>query len=126
MSDPDTALKALSMLDRMGIALSIDDFGTGYSSMAQLKKMPVSELKIDKAFVLRLAHDDNDKTIVRTLIAMANSFSLATVAEGVEDEETLALLAQMSCTKAQGFGICRPLPADEITQWLTSRLRSDS
>ena len=125
MSDPDTALKALSMLDRMGIALSIDDFGTGYSSMAQLKKMPVSELKIDKAFVLRLAQDDNDKTIVRTLIAMANSFSLATVAEGVEDDETLALLAQMSCTKAQGFGICRPLPADEISLWLASHLRGD-
>lgn len=118
MSEPESALKALNTLQRMGIALSIDDFGTGYSSMAQLKKMPVDELKIDKAFVLDLANNEDDQVMVRTLIALAQNLGLNTVAEGVEDNQSLDLLTEMGCTKAQGFHLSRPLPAKDFTTWL--------
>ncbi|WP_338291820.1 putative bifunctional diguanylate cyclase/phosphodiesterase [Planctobacterium marinum] len=118
MSDPESALKALNTLRRMGITLSIDDFGTGYSSMAQLKKMPVDELKIDKAFVLDLAKSEDDKIMVRTLMSLAQNLGLKTVAEGVEDGETLKFLQEVGCTKAQGFYMSRPLPADKFNDWL--------
>lgn len=119
MSEPESALKALCTLQRMGIALSIDDFGTGYSSMAQLKKMPVDELKIDKAFVLDLANNEDDQVMVRTLLSLAQNLNLNTVAEGVEDATSLQLLGEMGCTKAQGFYLSRPLSASDFTTWLT-------
>lgn len=117
MGDPQNALKALNTLRRMGIVLSIDDFGTGYSSMAQLKKMPVDELKIDKAFVLDLASNKEDQVMVKTLVSLAQNLGLQTVAEGVEDANSLAYLAQIGCTKAQGFYLSRPLPAEKFDQW---------
>lgn len=118
MSDPETAIKALKMLSRMGIKISIDDFGTGFSSMAQLKKMPVDEIKIDKAFVLELASNADDRTMVKTLIAMAQNLGLSTVAEGVEDADSVILLRDMGCSTAQGFHLSRPLPTADITPWL--------
>lgn len=120
MSDPESALKALNTLRRMGITLSIDDFGTGYSSMAQLKKMPVDELKIDKAFVLDLAKSEDDKIMVRTLMSLAQNLGLKTVAEGVEDGATLKFLQEVGCTKAQGFYMSRPLPADKFDEWIAT------
>lgn len=118
MSDPESALKALNTLRRMGITLSIDDFGTGYSSMAQLKKMPVDELKIDKAFVLDLANNDDDQIMVKTLVSLAQNLGLNTVAEGVEDCPTLQFLEKIGCTKAQGFYLSRPVPADKFNEWI--------
>lgn len=118
MTDPTSAMKALNTLQRMGIELSIDDFGTGYSSMAQLKKMPVNELKIDKAFVLELAKSEDDKIMVRTLMSLAQNLGLKTVAEGVEDAATLNFLKDIGCTKAQGFHLSRPLPAEQFNEWL--------
>lgn len=118
MSDPESALKALNTLRRMGITLSIDDFGTGYSSMAQLKKMPVDELKIDKAFVLDLANNEDDQIMVKTLVSLAQNLGLNTVAEGVEDCPTLKFLEEIGCTKAQGFYLSRPVPADKFNEWI--------
>lgn len=118
MSDPESALKALNTLRRMGITLSIDDFGTGYSSMAQLKKMPVDELKIDKAFVLDLAKNKDDQIMVKTFMSLAQNLGLNTVAEGVEDCEALKFLEEVGCTKAQGFYLSRPLPADKFNEWM--------
>ena len=118
MSDPQIAINALNMLSRMGIKLSIDDFGTGFSSMAQLKKMPVDEIKIDKAFVLDLATNSEDQVMVKTLIAMAENLGLSTVAEGVENQESVELLRSMGCSTAQGYHLSRPLPAKDITPWL--------
>lgn len=118
MADPESALKALNTLRRMGITLSIDDFGTGYSSMAQLKKMPVDELKIDKAFVLELAKNEDDQIMVKTLVSLAQNLGLKTVAEGVEDGEALNFLAKIGCTKAQGYYLSKPLPAEDFDQWL--------
>jgi diguanylate cyclase (GGDEF)-like protein len=117
MSDPDSAFKALNILKDMGITLSIDDFGTGYSSMAQLKKMPVHELKIDKTFVLDLASNKGDQVMVKTLISLAKNLSLKTVAEGVEDKETLNLLSGYGCTKAQGFYMSKALPVEQFNVW---------
>ncbi|TDF35040.1 EAL domain-containing protein [Alteromonadaceae bacterium M269] len=117
MTDPESALKALNKLHGMGIIISIDDFGTGYSSMAQLKKMPVAELKIDKAFVLELASSKDDQVMVKTLVALAKNLSLQTVAEGVEDETTLEFLTSIGCTKAQGFHMSRPLPSAKFDIW---------
>ncbi|GAA0361752.1 bifunctional diguanylate cyclase/phosphodiesterase [Bowmanella denitrificans] len=118
MSDPSTAIDVLEKLRSMDLVLSIDDFGTGYSSMAQLKKMPVQELKIDKAFVLDLASNADDQVMVRTFISLARHLGLDTVAEGVEDAKTLSLLRQMGCTKAQGYYLSKPLPANAFFQWL--------
>lgn len=120
MGDPETAIKSLQSLRRMGIFLSIDDFGTGFSSMAQLKKMPVHELKIDKAFVLELADNKDDKVMVTTLVSLANNLGLTTVAEGVENQASLDYLGQIGCTKGQGFHMSRPLPIDKFDAWYES------
>lgn len=122
MGDPETAIKSLQSLRRMGILLSIDDFGTGFSSMAQLKKMPVHELKIDKAFVLDLAHNNDDKVMVNTLVSLAQNLGLTTVAEGVENQESLDYLGQIGCTKGQGFHMSRPLPIDKFDPWFDNYL----
>jgi diguanylate cyclase (GGDEF)-like protein len=117
MSEPQSAIKALNTLRNMGIILSIDDFGTGFSSMAQLKKMPVDELKIDKAFVLDLATNQEDQVMVKTLVTLAQNLGLRTVAEGVEDQEALDFLTHIGCTKAQGYYLSRPLPIDKFNEW---------
>ncbi|GAB5380885.1 MAG: bifunctional diguanylate cyclase/phosphodiesterase [Aliiglaciecola sp.] len=117
MGDPKAAINSLNSLRRMGIYLSIDDFGTGFSSMAQLKKMPVHELKIDKAFVLDLADNNDDKVMVKTLVALATNLGLTTVAEGVENQQSLDYLAEIGCTKGQGFFMSRPLPIDKFDEW---------
>ncbi len=121
MQDPESAIMALRTLCRMGVKLSIDDFGTGFSSMAQLKKMPVDELKIDKAFVQSLATNRDDQVMVRTLIALAENLGLDTVAEGVEDAESLQLLRDMGCKRIQGYFLSRPMPANELEAWLGER-----
>lgn len=121
MNEPESAILALKTLDRMGVYLSIDDFGTGFSSLAQLKKMPVRELKIDKAFVLSLASSREDQAMVKTVLSLAENLDLSTVAEGVEDESSLQLLRSMGCTRAQGFYLSRPLAADAFDAWLAER-----
>ncbi|MGH1372343.1 MAG: putative bifunctional diguanylate cyclase/phosphodiesterase [Cellvibrionaceae bacterium] len=118
MDDPDAAIKALRMLQRMGISLSIDDFGTGYSSMAYLKQMPVSELKIDKAFVLELANNEEDEKIVKSTVDLAHNLGLSVVAEGVEDEAALTILRGHKVEYAQGYFIARPMSADDFQQWI--------
>jgi diguanylate cyclase (GGDEF)-like protein len=117
MTDPRNALKALNTLRTMGIVLSIDDFGTGYSSMAQLKKIPVDELKIDKEFVLDLANNKDDQIMVKILVSLAQSLGMNTVAEGVEDLPTLDFLREIGCTKAQGFYLSKALPIEQFDAW---------
>ncbi|WP_051275684.1 putative bifunctional diguanylate cyclase/phosphodiesterase [Aestuariibacter salexigens] len=118
MSEPEVAIKALNTLHRMGVKLSIDDFGTGYSSLAQLKKMPVAELKIDKAFVLDLANNPDDQVMVNTMLALAKNLELSTVAEGVEDLPSLQILEKAGCDKAQGFYLSKPMPLAQFNQWV--------
>lgn len=118
MAEPEQAIKALDMLQRMGVSLSIDDFGTGFSSMAQLKKMPVSELKIDKSFVLDLSTNKDDATIVKSTTDLAHNLGLKVVAEGVEDEIALQHLRNLDVEMAQGYFIAKPLPVDQFDEWL--------
>ncbi len=119
MTEPERSIAALTRLSEMGFRLAIDDFGTGYSSFAYLKTMPVGTLKVDKSFVIGAARDDNDAVIVQTATALGHSLDLKVVAEGVEDEVTLARLRKLGCDAAQGYFISRPLMADDLVTWLT-------
>ncbi|WP_415886234.1 putative bifunctional diguanylate cyclase/phosphodiesterase [Neptuniibacter sp. QD37_6] len=118
VSDPESAIKMLFEIKGQGIKLSIDDYGTGYSSLAQLKQMPVSELKIDRSFVDKVHMSSDDQIIVRSTIRMAHDMGLTVVAEGIEDQETLTWLEQHDCDLAQGYFISRPQPASELNSWL--------
>lgn len=118
VEDPKLAIEILSYLRGHGLKISIDDYGTGYSSLAQLKNLPVHELKIDRAFVQHLISDSADRTIVESTLGLAHNLGLSVVAEGVEDEETLDWLRDNECEMAQGYFISRPLPAHELNGWL--------
>lgn len=118
ISDPLRSLEAVRRLKSMGIRLAIDDFGTGYSSLAYLKTLPVDTLKVDKSFVLNMTRSQNDSVIVRSIIDMAHNLGLKVVAEGVETGDVLEDLKAMGCDEAQGYHMCRPLPAEELGNWL--------
>ncbi|MBD0348031.1 MAG: EAL domain-containing protein, partial [Thermoleophilia bacterium] len=121
MADPFRAMTVLGRLNEMGVKLSIDDFGTGYSSLAYLKRLPVDAVKIDKSFVMGMAGDGNDGAIVRSTIDLARNLGLFVIAEGVEDKETWSELRDLGCDLAQGFLISKPLPAQQVTAFLTER-----
>lgn len=118
MRDQQRALDVLLRLRACGIQLSVDDFGTGYSSLAQLKRMPVQELKIDQSFIRELDEHSEDAVIVRSTIEMSHSLGLKVVAEGVELAPMLELLARWGCDTAQGYLIGKPMPAAAFEQWL--------
>jgi diguanylate cyclase (GGDEF)-like protein/PAS domain S-box-containing protein len=120
MDDPEKASRLLRELRVMGVSLAIDDFGTGHSSLSYLKSLPVDYLKIDRSFVAGITHDSGDLAIVRGTIALAQSFGLTVVAEGVETAEQLALLMSAECDEFQGFYFSRPLPVDEFEAFLKS------
>ncbi len=121
LSDPVRTKRVLDKLSAMGVALSIDDFGTGYSSLSYLSQLPVNEIKIDRSFVMNMAESDNDAVIVRSTIDLARNLGLHVVAEGVETEQAWDRLSELGCTLAQGYYLSRPVPADELTQWLIQR-----
>ena len=117
MRDVDDAVRVLRRLHGIGANLAIDDFGTGYSSLAQLKRLPVDELKIDKSFVVRLARGSDDDVIVRSTIELGHNMGLRVIAEGVESPEALALLRSYGCDMAQGYLFSRPLGGDALVEW---------
>lgn len=118
MADPARALNILERLHHMDLMLAIDDFGTGFSSLAYLKQLPVSKLKIDKSFVMEMTTDDNDAIIVHSTIDLAHHLGLKVVAEGVENEEVMGLLAILQCDFVQGYHIHAPMPLADFNQWL--------
>ena len=118
MINPDEAMRIIQALANEGISLSIDDFGTGYSSMSYLKQLPVKELKIDRSFVMDMATNKDDETIVNTILQMGHNLGLEVVAEGIEDAPTLALLTDLGCDIAQGYFIARPMPFDAFIEWI--------
>ncbi len=111
----------LADLHSLGLRLSMDDFGTGYSSLSQLRQLPIDELKIDKSFVLGMSTSQSESFIARSIVELAHNLGLRVVAEGVEDEVTRDLLAEMGCDKLQGFLVSRPLPDDRLENWLLAR-----
>ena len=118
MDDPIRAQQTLERLHAMGFSLSIDDFGTGYSSLAYLKHLPVDELKIDKSFVLNMEHDIDDTKIVRSTIDLGHNLGLRVVAEGIESEAVWHLLAALGCDQGQGYFMGRPIPGDQLIDWI--------
>ena len=121
LADPRRAIESLGRLRAMGVRLSLDDFGQGQSSLSYLKRLPLDEIKIDRSFVMGMGSDDSDAAIVRTTIDLGRNLGLKVVAEGVENDEAYADLAALRCDVAQGFGLSRPLPADELHRWLEER-----
>lgn len=118
MRDLGVSLRTLHEMRRQGIRIAIDDFGTGQSSLAQLKRLPIDELKIDKSFVLSLAAGGEDELIVRSIIDLAHTLSMRVVAEGVENLAGLELLRQYGCETVQGYHFSRPLPSEAFVEWL--------
>jgi len=114
LEEPEIAQTTLREIREMGVRLALDDFGTGYSSLSLLQQFPIQRIKIDRAFVNGIAEHGNDRSLVRTIIAMAQSMQLDLVAEGVETVHQLEVLNELSCHKAQGFLISRPVPADAM------------
>ncbi len=118
MTDPERALIVINRLNEMGFELAVDDFGTGYSSLAYLKKMPLSELKIDKSFVEDIQNSDNDAIIVKATINLAHNLGLHVTAEGVENQEILNRLKGYGCDIAQGYYFSKPLAVDAFNEWM--------
>lgn len=118
LADLDRAIASLNLLRAEGLRVSVDDFGTGQSSLGQLKHLPADELKIDKSFVLQLASGSEDERIVQSIVQLGHGLGLKVVAEGVETEAGLDVLARLRCDVAQGYHFSRPLPVEALTAWL--------
>ncbi|MGH7255462.1 MAG: putative bifunctional diguanylate cyclase/phosphodiesterase [Nitrospirales bacterium] len=118
MTRSDRAVDLLTQLRHVGVEVSVDDFGIAHSSLAYLKQLPVNNLKIDRSFVQGMRTDEKDNAIVGAVTDLGHRLGLKVVAEGVEDEDTLDRLVALGCDAAQGFYICKPLPADELADWL--------
>lgn len=116
LANTEVVIEKMQQLKDIGVSFSIDDFGTGYSSLAYLKRLPVNTIKIDQSFVRDMTVDPDDKAIVETIIAIAKSLRLNTVAEGVETLEHLTTFQQLSCDEYQGYYFSKPVTAEELEQ----------
>jgi diguanylate cyclase (GGDEF)-like protein len=122
----NNSVRLLKELRSMGLQISIDDFGTGYSSMSYLKDFPVNTLKIDRSFVRDIGCNDNDLTLIKTIISMAHTLKLNVIAEGVETEDQIAFLLSHHCDRIQGFLFSRPVPAEEFTKLIKREYKLSS
>lgn len=121
MHDPESAIKHLNAISKLGIRLSIDDFGTGHSSLSYLLDLPIKTLKLDREFIMGMINNKDGSKIVEAIIALARSLGLTVIAEGVEDKATIDKLVSLQCHQAQGYYICKPDTWEVIDQWLKSR-----
>lgn len=122
LENTESMINKMIELRRIGVRFELDDFGTGYSSLQYLKQLPLSQLKIDQSFVRDIAVDDNDKTLVRTIIAMAHSLDLKVIAEGVETEEQRQFLIDHGCNHFQGYLFGKPMPIEAFELQLMSKI----
>ena len=122
MKNPEAAIKILGELKKMQIKIAIDDFGTDYSSLGYLKRLPIDILKIDRSFIFDVTTDADDAALVMAIITLAHNLSLQVVAEGVETEEQLRFLRLLRCDGWQGYLYSKPVPAESLSQMLTSTL----
>ena len=121
MQDVHHAITVLECLRDIGVRISMDDFGTGHSSLAQIRNLPLHELKIDKSFIMSLTSDEQNTAIVKTTIELAHNMNLSVVAEGIENEETLRQVCDMGCEEAQGFFLAKPMSSAEFLHWMNNR-----
>jgi len=119
MRDPKRALQVIARISELGVEFSLDDFGTGYSSLAQLRRLPVRTLKIDRSFIMSMTDNEEDANIVRSTIQLGHSLNLSVVAEGVETPAELHELEAYGCDVAQGFHLSQPIPPEQIPDWLS-------
>jgi len=118
MRDVTRTMDVLLRMRLRNIGVSIDDFGTGHSSLRELQRMPFSEMKIDKSFVIDMATNKDCGVIVNSIIDLAHNLGLKVIAEGVEDARVWRILAEKGCDYAQGFFMGKPMPIAEFDQWL--------
>lgn len=116
------ALQGLEMLKLRGFGISLDDFGTGYSNIGYLRRMPLDVIKLDRALISEIASDTASRIIARSIITMLKQLDYTVLAEGVENVDTVAALAEYGCDQAQGYFYARPLPESELDAWLTRQL----
>ncbi len=121
MDDPVASLGLMTRLRMKGFHLSIDDFGTGFSSMLQLVRLPFSELKVDRSFVMTALQSEESRTVVKSIVDLGRSLGLRTVAEGVETAEVFDFLGEIGCDQAQGYHIARPMTGDTAQRWMRER-----
>ena len=119
MEDHRTVVDVLSDVHESGVRISIDDFGTGFSSLAHLRRLPISEIKIDRSFIAGMLERENDYIIARSIIDLAHNLGHSVVAEGVEDDRVLDLLTELGCDVGQGYLFAKPAPRDEVSEWLS-------
>lgn len=117
-SDDDIMVRNIARLAGMGCGIDLDDFGTGNAALANIRRFAVARLKIDRSFITHLNEDRERQRMMSAILSMAEQLELGTVAEGVETEAELALVAQLGCGHAQGFAIARPMPGTELPRWL--------
>lgn len=121
ITEIDTAMNTIVVLQNMGIKVSIDDFGTGYSSLAYLRKLPIDKIKIDRSFIEEVASNDSDLTIVKSMVELSHGLGKRVLAEGVETEEQLRLLRNIGCDAVQGYFISKPLPEEALKKYLARK-----
>ena len=117
MEDPVASLDLLTRMRMKEFQLSIDDFGTGYSSMLQLVRLPFSEIKVDKSFVMSARRSQESRTLIKSIVDLGHNLGLHVTAEGVEDQLAMDYLKSVGCDLAQGYLIARPMLGDEALAW---------
>jgi diguanylate cyclase (GGDEF)-like protein len=121
MTEPVRAKKVLEELSTLGIRISLDDFGSGYTSLGQLKDLPISELKIDRSFVMAVTGESSNALIVRSVVELGHNLGLTIVAEGVETQQILSAVAGLGCDVAQGYHLSHPITAGAFDTWCSGR-----
>ncbi len=124
MKNPQNAIDVLKKISQIGVKLAVDDFGTGYSSLSYLKRLPIDKLKIDKSFIDGLPYDDEDVSIARAIIALAQSLKLDVIAEGVETKEQRDFLIQNGCSNIQGYYYSKAIPAAQMEEMLKNGIKN--
>ena len=121
VGNPTECITILQKLRDLGVGVSLDDFGTGYSSMTLLNQLPLSQIKIDRSFVLGMEHNSKHMSIVQSTLDLGKNIGLEIIAEGVENAQQALLLKQMNCTLIQGYYIAKPMPSEKLEHWLMRR-----
>jgi len=124
LSNMERVCKIISRCQKLGVHFALDDFGTGYSSLSYLKQLPAATVKIDQSFVRGMLSEASDLAILRGVISLSEVFERKVLAEGVETQEHARALVQLGCFQGQGYGIARPMPADEVPAWCQRWLAS--